>query len=182
MSEIWFTSDLHLAHDKEFLYKPRGFANPREHAETVIELINDLVAPQDELYILGDLVLSDINKGMEYLDAIRCRNVNFIIGNHDTDKKIEQYLDLGFTCLGYATTLKVGKKHFYLSHYPTATQNWQDDKKPWERVLNLCGHTHTKDKWDPVTGSYHVELDAHYNCPVNLDKIVEHYKMRCETI
>ena len=34
---IYFTSDTHFCHDKEFLYKPRGFSSIEEHDKTVVE-------------------------------------------------------------------------------------------------------------------------------------------------
>ena len=30
MNNIWFTSDLHINHNKEFLWGPRGFVNEKE--------------------------------------------------------------------------------------------------------------------------------------------------------
>ena len=34
---VWFTSDLHLGHNKPFLYEPRGFKNIQEHDNAIIE-------------------------------------------------------------------------------------------------------------------------------------------------
>ena len=54
---IWFTSDLHLCHDREFVYKSRGFQSVEDMNETLINNINDCVKEEDILYILGDLGL-----------------------------------------------------------------------------------------------------------------------------
>ena len=43
MSKIWLTSDLHFLHNKEFLYKPRGFDSVEEMNEAIIERHNVLV-------------------------------------------------------------------------------------------------------------------------------------------
>ena len=51
---IWFTSDLHFNHDKEFLYKPRGFHNVIEMNESIIEVYNKFISKDDIVYILGD--------------------------------------------------------------------------------------------------------------------------------
>ena len=48
--DIWFTSDLHLSHNKEFLYKPRGFSSVEEMNETIIENWNSLVSWDDEVW------------------------------------------------------------------------------------------------------------------------------------
>ena len=36
---IYFTSDLHIGHDKDFLYKPRGFNNVWDMDNAIIENI-----------------------------------------------------------------------------------------------------------------------------------------------
>ena len=66
------------------------------------------------------------------------------------------------------------KYTFFLSHYPSLTANYDEDKSQHERVINLCGHTHTTDRfndWD-LGLIYHVELDAHDNKPVTIDEII----------
>ena len=70
MAKFWFTSDLHFGHNKEFLYKPRGFENIVDHDETIIKNWNELVAPNDTIFILGDLMLNDNNYGMNCLKQL----------------------------------------------------------------------------------------------------------------
>lgn len=177
MSEIFFTSDWHFSHEKDFIYKARGFKNIEEHNEAILENINNTVSPQDTLYALGDLIMGDQEKSVEYLRQIRCQEVVVILGNHDTERKAALYSTLpNFCVLGYAQQLKIGKKFLYLSHYPTLTTNWGDDKNLWQRTLNLCGHTHTTEKFDPATGSIHVEVDAWDNSPVNYDTLIEYIR------
>ena len=36
MSKIWFTSDLHFGHEKEFLYSPRGYNNNEEMMQDIV--------------------------------------------------------------------------------------------------------------------------------------------------
>ena len=52
---IWFTSDLHLFHNRDFVYKNRGFENVEEMNAAVEANWNALVDAEDEIYILGDL-------------------------------------------------------------------------------------------------------------------------------
>ena len=35
MSKIWFTSDLHFCHDRDFIYGPRGFKSVQEMNEAI---------------------------------------------------------------------------------------------------------------------------------------------------
>ena len=43
MGKIWFTSDLHFGHDREFLWGPRGFENIQEHDAVIFEKWNSVV-------------------------------------------------------------------------------------------------------------------------------------------
>ena len=91
---IWITSDLHLCHDKDFIYKQRGFSSCEEHDKSLIKNINDLIAVDDYLFILGDVILYDIDKGLEEFSKINCNNIVIIRGNHDSDNKIMLYQQL----------------------------------------------------------------------------------------
>lgn len=177
---IYFTSDLHFGHQQEFLYKPRGFSSVEEHDIQILENINSTVMPDDTLYVLGDLMLYDNENGMKFLSQIKCQDVKVIFGNHDSPKRIDQYASLpNFHLIGFSDRLIYRKWIFMLSHYPMATTNIDDVQKPvWARTYNLCGHTHTKELFDPLTNSYHCELDAHDNFPVSIEQIREDIRNR----
>lgn len=172
---IWFTSDWHIGHDKEFLYKPRGFTNIFDHDTAVIKNMNEVISWNDELWILGDLALG-INKtewDRVYYN-IKCQNIKFIIGNHDTDKKMDKYIDeYKFDLCGYANMIKASKtKRLYLSHYPTITDNFDDEIR--SHTINLYGHTHQKTNFfNDNPYMYHVGLDSHNMYPVSIEQILE---------
>lgn len=180
MGNVYVTSDLHLSHSKEFLYKPRGFDSPQEHNQAIVNNWNSIVTDEDTVYILGDLIMSDSKDAMKYLKQLR-GEIYFIKGNHDTANKVALYESLGFIGLGYAYVLKSGKWSFYLSHYPTAVGNY-DDEETHKKFYCLCGHTHTADKWKDFNQmkSYHVELDAHNNVPISIESIKEDIRNRNE--
>ena len=75
--------------------------------------------------------------------------------------------------VSYAEMLQYCKYSFFLSHYPTAVGNYDDEEKH-NKFYSLCGHSHTKNKWQDFNTmkSYHVELDAHDNHPVNIETII----------
>lgn len=176
---IWVTSDTHFAHSKAFLYEPRGFNNIEEMNEKIVENWNRVVSVEDTVYHLGDVILSDTEAGMEYLKRLNGKII-LLRGNHDSDTRVELYQMLpNVSYAGYATILKDGKWRFYLSHYPTFVGNYDDVDKPIKyRLLNLCGHSHTKDKWADLSKGliYHVEMDAHDNYPVSLEQIKEDFR------
>lgn len=175
MAEIFFTSDLHLMHNKEFLWRPRGFESTKEMCEAIVERWNSVVKPGDLVYNLGDISLSDVDAAIPYLQALNGKQV-WIRGNHDTENKIWKILDnckninllSGNPDNAYATVIKSGKWSFYLSHYPTMTGNHEE----WRKVANLCGHSHAQDRWqDWDKMCYHVEMDAHNCYPVSIEEI-----------
>lgn len=92
MKNVWFTSDLHMGHQQEFLYGPRGFANEIEMNEAIVERWNELVKPEDIIYNLGDMAMNNIENSIPYLKQLNGTQI-WIMGNHDTDKKVECILD-----------------------------------------------------------------------------------------
>ena len=169
---IYFTSDLHFGHNKNFIWASRGFSSIEEHDRIIIDNINKTVKEEDELYILGDIMLEDNNNGIKKLQQIHCKNIYIILGNHCTDARKNLYDSLpNIQVLGYSYPFKYRKWHFMLSHYPMITSNY-DDNSFYKTVYNLCGHSHIKELFDEKTNSYHVELDAHQNYPVNIDDII----------
>ena len=178
MSKIWFTSDLHLFHDKEFLWSPRGFQNVKEMNDTIYTNWCNCVNWEDDVYILGDLMLNDNNAALNIIKQLP-GNLHIILGNHDTETRIKLYKDCwNVKEICYGMPFKYNNYHFFLSHYPTLTSNYDIDKPLNRQVINLCGHTHTKDPftdWDKGL-IYHVELDAHQNKPILIDDIIEQIK------
>lgn len=174
---IYFSSDLHFCHNKEFLYGKRGFKNIQEHNEVILNNFNNILTWEDELYLLGDNFLNDNEQGFKLLKEIPVKKIYFIIGNHDTLTRIDLISSYHrFEILGYANILKYNKYHFYLSHYPTLIGNTDDNIKPLKsRIINLCGHTHTKSPFTDFDKGliYHTEIDAHNCFPVSIDKIIE---------
>ena len=189
MGKIYFTSDWHFGHSKEFLWGPRGFQSSQENDETIIRNHNAIVTNEDDVYILGDLMLEDNDSGIEKVKQMNGK-LHIILGNHDTNTRIELYKQLpNVVEVCYATLIKYGKAHFYLSHYPTICSNF-DDNKPWHQsIINLFGHTHQQWNFyfdnDPtlINGNpymYHVGVDSHGCKPVLIDDIIEEIRQyRC---
>ena len=76
---IYFTSDTHFCHNKEFLYKPRGFSNIEEHDKKIIENWNNIIEKDDIIYHLGDVMLNNNEKGLEYLKSLN-GEIHIILG------------------------------------------------------------------------------------------------------
>lgn len=178
---IYFTSDWHFFHNKSFIYEPRGFSSVEEMNETIIKNHNNIVKEDDIIYCLGDCMLNDNQKGMECINRLNGHK-KIILGNHDTNARIELYKTLpNIEVLGYADIIKYNGYHFYFSHYPTITSNYDENQPLKQIILSLHGHTHDCRKFyqDNPT-MYNVALDAHNNTPVSIDQIIEDIKAKRE--
>lgn len=179
-SKIWLTSDLHFAHNREFLYGPRGFNSIEEHDEEIIRRWNSVVNPRDTVYILGDLILGDNEHGIECLKRLNGMKI-FIHGNHDTTNRCFLYTNVAYLLdEGYATTLTYKHYHFYLSHFPTITSNLEKESLK-QMTINLYGHTHQKTNfYEDRPYMYHVGMDSHDCYPVSLDEIIQHIRDKAQ--
>ena len=174
---IFVTSDLHFGHDREFIWGARGYADVNAMNKIQLEKFNSVVSDEDEVWILGDLVLGDIETGVSYLKQLKGK-IHVCLGNHDTATREKIYRDLGWD-VHLAARLKYKKINFYLSHYPTITHNI-DEKELWQVVVNLYGHLHqTSNFYKDDPWMYHVGVDSHDGYPVSMDQVLE--DIRAET-
>ena len=137
---IWFTSDFHLGHDRSFIYQKRGFTNIIDHDEFIIETCNALADKNDFIFHLGDFTFKSRKTCREYREAITCRNIVCIEGNHDHDlikylasvnqKPMKPMLDL-------QVKTATNNQCITLCHYPMMGWN-----KSHHGSWNLCGHSH----------------------------------------
>lgn len=178
MSNIYITSDTHFGHSKNFIYEPRGFKNIYDHDNAIIKNWNEIVQPEDDIYLLGDVMLNDNDYGLSCLKQLKGQ-IHIIRGNHCTNARIELYKTYPNVIeVCDAKWLKIGKQSFFLSHYPCLTDNHDDGKPLNKKVINLCGHIHTPDKWHDWNNGliYHVEMDAHGCQVVNIEQIINDIK------
>lgn len=188
MSRIWITSDLHIGHNRDFIYKDRGFETVKQHDDALVENWNRLVETDDVVYILGDVMMKhnlqdgDFSYGLSILEKLNGRLI-IIRGNHDSEGKIERYkschnvVSAGDAAL-YLNYPAQGSYHFYLTHYPTLVSH-KKLKPVKTALLNLYGHTHqTEHFYEGHPYMYCVCLDAHELKPVLLDDIIEEIKRK----
>lgn len=170
----YLTSDLHLFHDREFIWKPRGFKSCEEMTSAYIEYWKNTVKDEDTVYVIGDFFLGNDFDKIKDVVSLLPGKITLIIGNHDTDKKIELYKELGIEVL-WADRIVCNKKQIILSHYITETATLESNPK--NCVLNAHGHLHVKNKhWEDRPYLYNVSMDANDNKFVTPEQIVESFK------
>ena len=123
---MWFTADLHLGDTNILHDMDRPFDSVEEMNRKVIDAVNECVAADDRLYILGDFTYRlPLAEAVRLRERIECQNVTLIRGNHDGDwedpdvpqiwEDVRDYLEIA---PGYA------KGHrLVLSHYPMLSWN-----------------------------------------------------------
>lgn len=182
---IYFCSDWHFNHDKPFVWQSRGFNSIEEMNEAIVFRHNFLVTPEDDVYCLGDCCMGPDLKANKKLISSMNGKLHIIKGNHDSDVRTEMYKacpNVVEICEG--KYFKYGKYLFYLSHYPCLCSNLDVDKPLKMRRISLCGHSHTQDRfadWDKGL-IYHVEMDAHFCLPVEINKIITDIKDKIASV
>lgn len=148
--KIYVSSDFHLGHQREFVWKDRGYTSVKEHDDGLINTLNETVRPNDILFFLGDFCLNTTTEQFNaYLDRINCQNIMALWGNHnnphekniyrkmvgDTEQYPLKYKNM--TYLGHYADVIINGQYVVLFHYPIYIWNEQKNGS-WM----LCGHSH----------------------------------------
>lgn len=80
----YYIADLHLGHLNAMVrFDKRPFKTLDEQDKAIIDNINKVVTPQDNLFLLGDVSWYKPDKTAELIRQINCKNRFLIRGNHD---------------------------------------------------------------------------------------------------
>jgi len=178
---IYVTSDLHIGHDRGFIYAPRGFNTITEHDKALAENWNKTVSDKDTIYVLGDLMLGDNEYGIGIIKQLKGK-IRVILGNHDTSSREKLYRSIPdkIESVEYATIIKFNNYRFYLSHYPTMTASFEKESLS-NCLIDLFGHTHNKDKfYNDIPWMYNVAVDANNHTPVSLEEVISNCEAKVE--
>jgi calcineurin-like phosphoesterase family protein len=133
---IWFTADLHLGCEKLVEYTRTQFANVDEHDESIIFALNRFVYKSDTLVIAGDFCKEKPGK---YRHLIHCKNIHFLLGNHDSEAKVRRVFG-GNVWTGRTYKIKgEPTRKIYACHHPSAF--WPDSHNG---AYHVYGHIHHK--------------------------------------
>lgn len=182
---IWFTSDFHFWHDKDFIYQPRGCSTIEEMNEEIIRKHNSVVKKDDTVYVLGDCGL-----GLDTQAIIDClKQLNgeliLIVGNHDTNNRISEYKKSGvFKEIKYGDRIRYRKKDYFISHCPYLTGDLNSLPKDRKKcTYNIHGHLHSpKHFHDELPFScFQVSMESNMNYPISIETIDFYFQENKET-
>lgn len=174
MTKIWLCSDWHLQHDKSFIYLPRGFSSAEEMTKEILRRHNEVVAPEDTVYVLGDCAVGGpvTAEVIEFLSKFNGHKY-LAFGNHDGPAKLKAYEDAGiFEDIQMGYRIRYKKMEFIFTHYPTIVANGDDPKPIW----CIHGHLHLDNAFCEIPHCYNVNMEAHNCYPVEITRIYEEIK------
>lgn len=163
MVNIWITSDTHFGHDNIIRYCGRPFANADVMGEAMVERWNRVVKPQDHVYHLGDVAMSE-RSAHQYLGRLHGHK-RLVLGNHDDRVPMAvlgQYFDK-ILCWRLF-------KPVILTHVPIHEASFGKAR------VNVHGHTHEKPAYP---GPYiNVCVEHTDYAPVHLDALISHAQVK----
>lgn len=168
---VWFTADTHLQHLKISDYVTRPFASLAEMDAYLIRRWNELVAPTDLVFHLGDFAMGDPRN---WANLRRQLNgfIVLVLGNHDRSQAFMR--GCGFDQVVRNVVVNVRGVRLWLNHYPVRKPTERGSRRPCAPSaydIALCGHVH--DAWLVQNGVINVGVDRWDYGPATLDQITQ---------
>ncbi|MEM9468311.1 MAG: hypothetical protein AAGA90_23285 [Actinomycetota bacterium] len=190
----WWTADLHLGHHNIIEYCNRPWSTVEEMNEGLIERWNDVVHPNDEVWVLGDFAMGHRAETVPL--ARRLHGAKILIpGNHDHCHPLHRahelyrrrYLDWGFSVVlpGLFRTGLDGQDETIMvwsCHFPPVGDSRHEDRYIEQRPAGipagepiLHGHVHTEWTVTEQDGRrlINVGVDVHDYRPISDDRVLE---------
>jgi calcineurin-like phosphoesterase family protein len=181
MGSVFYTSDWHFNHD--FVAGTRNFADAEEHDEALIEATNKVITKRDQLWVLGDVFMGSVTKGLEKIARVNGVK-HLVLGNHDaphprhkrSHTHMRRFLEV-FESVHVHEQHALNKHNkVLLSHYPyTGDHADREDRDtqwrlPDEGAPLLHGHVHGE--WEFNGRQFNVGVDHNFT-PVSVDRVAE---------
>lgn len=86
--KVWFWSDLHYNHDKDFIWGPRGFKGVTESNKELVRRWNAVIDDKSTVFHLGDLIFkADADAFWDLIAGLRFDHLYLLLGNHVSGHK-----------------------------------------------------------------------------------------------
>ena len=170
---IYFTADTHFGHANVLNFTERPYRSIEQMNRALVNNINSRVGLRDELYILGDFGYKlGIQEQAAIREAIFCRNVHLVLGNHDHKWDTPGW-DKVFILERDICQVKLsGGRRFICCHYPMV--DWPGLSRG---SIHLHGHIHSRPSYNEWNREmrllrYDVGVDANDMAPVSEEEIL----------
>lgn len=151
----FFVSDMHFGDDRfNVFYRP--FKTLDEQHKTIIDNWNAAINPEDEVYVVGDVAVTD--DALKYVDQLNGKKI-LILGNYDEPRPLE-LLQQKFEKVCTSMTIEIDGETVNLTHYPA---------EAYSNHFNIVGHIHGL--WKVQRNMINVGVDAWNYLPVSEDQI-----------
>lgn len=167
----WLTSDLHFGHTNIVSYSQRPFKDEYTMTEGIIERYNEVVKPEDTVWLLGDICMGQLELTIRHIGRLNGLKILYP-GNHDIvhpRHKRHKNTELAKEFLkSFAVVHHHESKPWLdgpggvlcrLSHYPVEWEGW-----------SLHGHVH--ELWRQRGRKINVGVDVWDYRPVHVDEVM----------
>ncbi len=192
----WFTSDLHFGHANIVTWRNlagENFNSINHMNETIIANFNNMVATDDKVIFMGDLVMGQIADSLPLLSQLNGVKKS-LVGNHDRvfvgeGKKANKPEKIAMWQDRYRDEAGVefiedqwfldenGNKLFFMSHFPASGDHTEEERfTSFRPVLNeneWLVHGHVHNGWKVNGKQINVGVDVWDFKPVSLEQIIK---------
>jgi len=166
----FFTSDLHLGHTNVIAYCDRPFGNVGQMNAVLVAAWNTVVAPDDEVWVLGDLAMGRIDDTLAVAKQL-VGHKHLLVGNHDkpfSGRLTDQDEAAGFE-LHHGQLELSGDLAILACHFPYRGDSQDHDRYHDHRPVDdgawlLHGHVH--ERWRQRGRMINVGIDAWAGYPI----------------
>lgn len=137
---IRYIADMHFDDADIIAYDNRPFHSVEEMNAAMIQRWNQVAAPEDLTWILGDFCAGSIDRWKELLGALRGKKA-LILGNHDHREAAECLKDY-FEDVSDYREIQDGDRQVILCHYPMFAFH-----NHYFGACHLYGHVHDSYEW-----------------------------------
>ena len=181
----WFSADLHFGHANIIGYSARPFNDVEEMNAGLIERWNSTVAPNDEVWVLGDVAMGKIAETLPRVRELNGRK-HLVSGNHDrcwhgngqhAADWVERYYDAGFDTIEHdIIRLHLNGHRVLACHFPYHGDSHDEERFIVHRPRDtgewlLHGHVH--DRWRQCGRMINVGVDGWGGRPVSQEELIE---------
>lgn len=153
MAKIFYVSDYHFYHELALKRSREIFKTVEEMNEEIIRRHNEKVSDEDEVYILGDIIVCRDEELKELLEKTIAKlkgNLHLIIGNHDYKYLGKEEFKKYFKSINEAKVIRDKDRWVQLCHYPILL--WYRKNK---KAYHIFGHMHN----EQITKEYNILKD-----------------------